>query len=776
MKMILKIARIELQKMFYSPIAWLILIIFALQSGIAFTGFIKQWVISSELGYPTENLTARIFSGPRGFFANIQRNIYLYLPLLTMGLLSKEFGSGSIKLLYSSPISNRQIVYGKFLSTMVFGLAMILILFLEGLYGFSAIKDYDFPLVLTGLLGLYLLICTYAAIGLFMSSLTSYQVVAAMGAFATFFGLQQLGTIWQGMEFVRDITYWLSINGRSMTFINGLICSEDVLYFILVSGLFIMFTILRLKGIREKSPRYLSFIRYAGTFTVVAVIGYVSTVPSLMGYYDATRTKSQTLTKNSQEIISKLKGEIKIDTYVNAFNQLWYGMPTVVNNDKQRLEQYRRFKPDIKMKYRYYHDLPVQENLLKSHKRRFEGMTDEQALDKTFKTYDIDPEIFKPGKSYKDEIDLVSELNRFVRKITAKDGKTSYLRVYDDMFVFPFESQRTAAFDHLVSELPVVGFVTGHGERDVNNFGTRGYHGIAQEKPFRNSLKNNGFDFTVLDLSKPVDEKVQILVIAEAKSPYSEIEMKNLNEFIDKGGNLIIACDRKRQEAMNPLVKRFGVEFQPGQIVEHNKGYGMDLITSEFTGEGQKIAYQFEDIVKNEGSVVMPGAVAISYEKNNEFKAVPLMVSDWVHNKQLLDSVGSWNELKTTDFIDEVAAYDPEDGETLGPITTALALSRTVGDKEQKIMILGDADCFGNGEISNRRKGIQAMNFDMANGMFFWLSDNKVPIDVRRPTPPDSKIYTEESDLPLLNIGYKIILPILLVLASLLIWLRRRGR
>ena len=52
-------------------------------------------------------------------------------------------------------------------------------------------------------------------------------------------------------------------------------------------------------------------------------------------------------------------------------------------------------------------------------------------------------------------------------------------------------------------------------------------------------------------------------------------------------------------------------------------------------------------------------------------------------------------------------------------------------------------------------------------GMFFWLSDNEVPIDVRRPSPPDDEIYTKESALPFLNTLYKIIIPTLLGLAFL---------
>jgi len=777
MKMIFRIARMELQKMFYSPIAWLILIIFAVQSGITFMDFIKNDTVNAELGYGLLSLTSGIFTGLGGFFAQIERTIYLYLPLLTMGLLSREFGSGSVKLLYSSPISNRQIVFGKYLSMMIFGLAMIIILLLQCIYGFIAIKEYDFPLVATGLLGLYMLICTYSAIGLFMSSLSSYQVVAAMCSFATFFVLEKIGSIWQGLEIIRDITYWLSISGRCDTFINGLICSEDVLYFILVSGLFISFTTFRLKGIREKSHKYISLMRYTGAFIIIALIGYISTIPSLMGYHDSTCNNVNTLTPNSQKILTKLKGNVTITTYVNIFDDnVWEGLPQSINYDLDRYEQYRRFKPDIKMKYKYYYALPIEKEALAKYNQRYPRMSIKEAMERSCKVFGIDQNMFKQGKDYAQEMPLLSELNRFVRKIETEDGKISYLRVYDDIVRFPFESQNTAAFKSLVMELPLVGFVKGHEERSVDDFGSRGYFRLAKEKPFRYSLINNGFDFRECDLSSAVDVKVDILIITDAKTAFSEEEMKNLDDYIDRGGNLIIACDLKRQDIMNPLVDRFGVKFLPGQIVEHNKGYEMNLITAAPTKEGQKLSYQFEEIAQSNGYVTMPGSVAISYKESNGFKCTPVFVSDTVKKISQIDSIGSWNELNTTDFVDEVAKYNPELGETSGSLTTALALTRKVEDKEQRIIILGDADCFSNSELSRSRNKIKSMNFNMATGMFFWLSNNEVPIDVRRPEDPDNLIYTKESQLIFLDIFYKIFIPGLLAIFFLLIWLRRKGQ
>ncbi len=775
MKMILRIARMELQKMFYSPIAWLVLVVFATQSGLAFMRTTNTIIRSIGLGYDSLNLTHQLYIP---FFSSLQYNLFLYIPLLTMGLISREFNSGSIKLLYSSPVSNKQIVFGKFFSMMIFGLAMVLIVLTETFLGLFVIENVDFFLILTGILSVYLVTCAYSAIGLFMSSLTSYQVVAAIGTFATLFALRQVGRMWQGIEFVRDITYWLSINGRADNFIFGMICSEDVFYFILVSALFITFTIFKLKGIRQKSPKYVSFTRHLLAFIVVALLGYISTMPSLMKYYDSTQKKTNTLTKNSQDIISKLKGKIKITTYVNIFDQsnFYPGSPSNQKNDIARYKQYSRFYPNMKFVYKYYYDLPVEEGPLISHNRRYEGLTQEQALEKACIAYDVNIKKFIPGREYNSEIDLTSELNRFVSKITTEEGRTAYLRTYNDMRSFPNESQITVAFKRLISDLPLVGFVAGHEDREVNDFGERGYFSLTKEKPFRWSLINNGFDFKECNLSEPIDKEIDILIIAESRIVFLEEELKNLNDYINRGGNLLIACDRKRQDIMNPLVERLGVRFLPGQIAEYNKGYTMDLVTAEFTKGGQKLAYQFEEIVRKEGVITLPGAVAISYIACNGFKYTPVLVSDTVKYISQIDSVGSWNELNTTDFIDNVAKYDPNDGETLGSLTTALALTRKVGDKDQRIMILGDADCLSNGEFTRSRQGINAQNFYMAIGAFYWLSNEQVPIDVRRPDPIDNTLHLKKDDMPFLNILYQIIIPILLALAGILIWLRRKGR
>ena len=125
MKTIWKIAKAELNTLFCSPIAWLILIIFAFQAGLTFSDLISDQLRYLALNYRPYNLTSALLLGYSGVYSSMQDNLYLYIPLLTMGLMSKEYSSGSIKLLYSSPITNIQIILGKYISMLVYALILV---------------------------------------------------------------------------------------------------------------------------------------------------------------------------------------------------------------------------------------------------------------------------------------------------------------------------------------------------------------------------------------------------------------------------------------------------------------------------------------------------------------------------------------------------------------------------------------------------------------------------------------------------------------------------
>ena len=762
MKIIYRIALAELQSLFYSPVAWLILIVFTIQCSFAFTGVVDANVVRKAMGYGVGNLTLDIYAGLHGFFKTLQEYLYLYIPLLTMGLMSGELSSGSIKLLYSSPVRNSQIILGKYLSMLVYGLVLIGIICVYVIYSAFVVKQLDVSMVLTGLLGIYLLICAYAAIGLFMSSITSYQVVAAMGTLAIFALLNVIKGIGQNIDFVREITYWLSINGRCNEFVRGMICSEDLLYFLIVIVLFLTLSILRLKAIRQKTPWKISLGKYIAVVIFAVVIGYFSARPSLKCFYDATRTKQQTLTENSQEILNMATGGLTMTTYVNCLDEFnWTGEPGNRLYDQRQFEQYTRFKPEIKMKYVYFYDKSQNERLYSLNP----GLTDREIMVKLSVAQGLDTNMYLKPEELKQIIDLSSEDNHVVRVLERENGRKVFLRMFRDMWIYPSEAEVTAAIRQLVDDdLPVVVFLTGHGVRNSEKAGDRDYRYFVQERVYRRALINQGFAIENVNLEDEIPEQVNILVVADMQTALSPEEMESLEKYIARGGNLIIAGDVGRAPVMNPIIASLGVQFMTGQIVQQNKDFMMDLVFAKPQEDLGNLSYMFDALG---GRVItMPGCVGLKYEQKPGFTITPLLMSE---------TRGCWNEVETTNFIDEEAELNVDAGEVEQAYPLALALSRKIAGKLQKIVILGDADCMSNAEMKASRDKVNAGNGMFILGMFNWMTDGEFPIDVRRPATPDSDLYVGVDGMKITRYAFWGF-SILLLVIYLCLWFHRRGR
>ena len=767
MKSVFNIARAELQTLFFSPVAWLIIIIFTFQTSMGFTDVMESWVRYFVQGYKATGMSMDVFANQQtGIYWKVLNYLYLYIPLLTMGLMSREFSSGSIKLLYSSPVTNTQIILGKFLSMMVYGLILVSILLIYILVAGSTVQAFEWKAVWMGLLGIFLLICAYAAIGLFMSSLTSYQVVAAMGTLAVLAILNYISTLWQDVAFVRDLTYWVAISGRTFTFIVGLFSSEDFLYFIIVVALFLMLTIIRLQSARQKTKWSASLGKYFVVIAGALMLGYFTSLPSMMYFYDATSTKVNTLTPASQEVIKKLKGDLTITTYTNILDDqnLWIASPRAIKADQARFMQYLRFKPDTKLKYVYYYDSAVENPGLK---QRYPNLSAKERVDKIIDLQDLNlPEILT-AEEVRKKIDLFPEGNKFVRSLQLGNGNQTFLRIYDDQMILPGETEITAAMKRLTMEtLPKVGFLQGHGERNNRLRGDRNYNRFAGDKPFRYALVNQGFDMTDVSLDKEVPKDVNIIVIADMRVALNASEKANLDQYVARGGNLLILGEAKRQQAMDELIAPFGVSFIPGTLVDTSGTNLDDFIISRPTEKASDVSYVFGQMKKNKRVVTMPGAVGLDYTTDKGFEVTPIFVTDSL----------CWNELETTNFIDDSVKLNTAIGETQKSFTTGLALSRKIGNKTQKIMILGDADCISNGEISIQRQFIYAANYSVVMGSFHWMSDSEVPIDVRRPQSKDDATNLDKAGMSSLKVMLTWGFSGLLFIAAIILWIRRRGR
>jgi len=768
MKTILRIAKTELMTLFFSPVAWLVLFIFACETGYEFVHEFASQIKSQGLGYNLYNATAKVFSG-YGSYRELMNNLYFYIPLLTMGLVSRELGSGSIKLLFSSPLSISKIIIGKYLAMVTYCMSFVVLMFLPAIFGEFSMKDLDIPVILSSLLGIYLLICCYSAIGLFISCLTSYQVVAAFGTFGILAVLSMVGRWWQGVPFVQDVTYWLSISGRVDPALEGLICSEDILYFFIIIGLFLSFSIIKIKSLVSVQNTKMLIVKYVGVFVLVSILGFTTSRATMKHYYDCNFTKSRTLTENSQEVMNSIKGEITLTTYCNIIDgDFSTGSPSNQNYDTDRFEKYIRFRPHMNVNYVYYWHKCPNPSLAKYYK----GMTMEEVARKKCKTYGMDFEDLLTETEIEKLIDLSGEDHLFVREITTTGcDKKARLRMYQDNQRHPRETEITTAFKSLVVASPKVGFLQGHGERVIDRNRNKDFSAFVNNRSFRSSLMNQGFTGVNVTLETgEIPADINILVIADIRKAFTETELKGLAKYVERGGNLIVTGEVGHQEKINPFLSNLDVQLLPGQIVQPVKDLAPNIIGGNVLKEAAELSRRFQSMVWYKQKLAMDGVAGITLTKNpnqSKYKFIPLVAS----NNQ-----NSWNELEQTDFEDLSSSFNPEKGEVMRANVLAMALSRKVGDKEQKIIVLGDSDCISNGELGRSRNKIRASNFSFIPGMFSWLSDGEYPINTSRVRPPDDKVYCDRGDLIYIKSLFWGLIPLMILLFGGCLLIRRRRR
>jgi ABC-2 type transport system permease protein len=244
--MIISIALRELRSMFLSPLAWTVLAVIQLVLAWSFFTQIDFFFnIQSQLAtLPNAPGVTDLVVMPTFEVASII--LLMVTPLLTMRLISEERRNGSIALLLSSPISMTEIVLGKFTGIVLFMLIFIMMISLMPLSLLMG-TELDLGKLAAGVFALMLLLSAFSAAGLYLSSLTSNPVVAAISTFGL---LLLLWIINSNTGDASNTLDQLSLLGHFAPMLRGLINTADIAYFILFIATFLLLTIRQLDSQR----------------------------------------------------------------------------------------------------------------------------------------------------------------------------------------------------------------------------------------------------------------------------------------------------------------------------------------------------------------------------------------------------------------------------------------------------------------------------------------------------------------------------------------------
>ncbi len=230
MKNIWIIAKRELSAFFASLMAYILLIIFLGFSGL-FTWFLGQDVFFIKQ------------ASLQAFFNIAYWTLFFFIPGITMRLFAEENRSGTIELLLTKPLTDWQLVLGKFTATLLL-ILIALLLTLPYYITLSFIGPLDHGAALTGYLGLIFMSAAYISIGIFASSISNNQIVGYLLALVIGIFFQIIFSFVSGgmSGFFGQLFNYLSLTTHYESMARGVIDSKDLIFFLSIIFMGLSFT------------------------------------------------------------------------------------------------------------------------------------------------------------------------------------------------------------------------------------------------------------------------------------------------------------------------------------------------------------------------------------------------------------------------------------------------------------------------------------------------------------------------------------------------------
>ena len=291
----------EFNSFFASPIAYLVIGVFLLMNGLFL------WIFKDDF-----NILNAGFADLNPFFFLAPWLFLFLIPAITMKSFADELNSGTIELLKTKPISDWQIIMGKFWASLLLVVVALIPTFtyVYTIYQLGQpIGNIDFGSTIGSYMGLLFLAATYTAIGLFTSTLSKNQIVAfIISVFITFFLYYGFDAISNSLG--NDLTIKkMGINEHFKSISRGVIDTRDLLYFLSVTVFFLYLTKMRLDNDKKIKN---SVILIAGLLLLNSVN------QSIYKRIDLTADQRYTLSETTKNIVSKVEKHLFITVYLEG--------------------------------------------------------------------------------------------------------------------------------------------------------------------------------------------------------------------------------------------------------------------------------------------------------------------------------------------------------------------------------------------------------------------------------------------------------------------------
>lgn len=658
-------------------------------------------------------------NGAAAFELSVSNMTFIYLiaiPILTMRVFAEERKQRTEQLLYALPVKMSQVVIGKYTALCVVSAVPVAVMVLYPLV-LSMFGTVDIKAAMCALLGFWLLGCTLCSIGMFLSSLTDSQAVAAGASFAVnlllFFISSLASLVPYSASVIGDILRKISPFDRYYSFLNGIFDIRSIVYMIAVSALFVVLTVMVMEGRRrEKKVLYYSLV----TVLTLAIIALSDTV------------------------IGKLP---------ESFTQIQMNGTGITEFSQSTVKQAESIDKDVSLYWitrKGYEDTYIGEVL-----EEFDSLSEHIDLIK------IDP-ITQP---------------RFANKFTSKQVNENSVIVecgdlykyidYTDIYRFEDEGNISRADfygESLISS--ALSYVTENRETIV--YILNGHGEDALSDTFISGIQNGNYIVKYADLLSmgKVPDDCQCLLVTSTPSDLTDSEQEAVSDYLESGGGLLLFSTYIDEKTPNwsSLLEKFGLAAQKGIVVEGNANYIVanypyyilpDMISHEIN----------EDMTESGKRVIVPLTQAVSFTED---------VPEGTELYPLL-STSDAAFLKSEGF--EMKSTQREDGDITGKFVIASAASKNTSTGEKSSIVWFPSSYILADSVNT---SVSGGNLQMLMSCISWITDSPVTSAVQAKHIGGGNLVINSVASNIMSIMFIAVIPLAFIATGTVVLGRRKRK
>ncbi len=677
-------------------------------------------------------LMANNFVGMSTSTANVMDNVLFVLlimtPILTMRILAEEQRQKTDQLLLTSPVSVVKIVLGKYLAVIA-------------IFCVPVIVSCLFPLILTPFgkvdyAGSYLAVAGYflfgaacIAVGVFISSITESQVIAAVISFIVLF----LTFLMKGIVSIltssgdNPAKYLNAFDflGRLDNFMTGVFDVKEAVYFITVIVLMLFLTYQSIMKRRYSiSKNTLSLSVYSNLVIVIAIAISIAVnllvgqIPGVYSQFDLTSNRMFTLTKDSKDFITALDKDITIYVLGTKEQLENYDYKEVTNT----LTQYSELSDHVKVVYK------------------------DPTLDPTFAQ-----QFTSDNVTIGSLIVVAGEHSKVISTSSLYESDIDYQTYQQTRTAYDGEGQITSAISYVTSDdLPKLYVITGHNEASLSDF-TRLKSAIDKQNIETEELQLIGAD--------AIPDDASAVMILSPKGDYSKDDAEKISNYLKKGGKLIITLNYTSEETPNidSVLKAYGVNHENGIVFEadqnkmvQNPIYLLPQVESTTLTNS---------LLASNLPVLAPQASAFTVSND----AVP-------SNAELEEALVTSKDSYLKKDLNNADSSARSEGDQSGPFDIAVYISDS--DTNAKIAAFS-TDYIFEDEID---MNVVGANVSMVTNALNDMVDQKINTTIPAKSFSNEYLTVNAGTAMLLSFLLILVLPLATLITGIVVWYRRRKR